>query len=478
MYPKPSLYEKHLNVSQRSVHVMSSLRRMQEQFWSPTAADISNSVPLLWRQTVHYRASSLTEAPEKAQMQPLDQDPLRLSFWVAVIYACNRSDDEAKHLLGMLKAAAASMRITFQFCASDEQCEQRKWRLSNSEQFAAAHATLRGWKRIVGIATVGLQLKMWSLDSSPDAVSKWFLNEKIVMSAKVVRQTQGVYNRMVAIDCNDFMEQLEDAVGIDHCLSKVTVLEAMCTMTKLDKNVGLQNSLLRWVCDDISQALMAQCLPVDLNREAAVSHARASLLGRRVVFYLISKLRAPGQDDSEGATRAQPPFTTRETCHLIFYSHKRFEDSKIGLAHADHTWQSALLPYQLEMLTVLKQFMLPNPLIREALYKTTQQNPMISAEETLQQAPWLELVNLPRLLELRQSDLVAAGLVAAGLVQQAQPVDGESAAASAADQSSSVPPSLHEAAAAQIPDAEVDAELDETELHLKIAFMNVWYYRQ
>ena len=376
---------------------------MKTQFWQMSDEDLADDgFVLQWTDVIHLRANSCGEPPEF--FHPLDQDPLRLAFWVAVVEACTEpaEDEKTKAMLQRLLDAAARMKVTFVFCKSDEHAEQLKWRLSSGSQLAAAHAVLRGWKRLLGVAAVSDQLKVWSSDASPEGVSRWLAREKITLPPKQVQKILSVCARMSAAEANILMDALEDAFGVDHCLSKITALEQICSLTRVEKNTGLQNSLVRWVLEDLVRSMLSRSLTSDATTQSLATHAKGAMLARRIVMYLVHKLKLPAR---EGDAPPTPPYKCSVTCFMNFSSHKRFDESGLCSDASDRTWFSDLHPYQLDAMSILQMFMVPNPMVHEALADSIQQNAMISAEEALQHPRWSELVGLPELLKSREATL-------------------------------------------------------------------------
>jgi hypothetical protein len=385
---------------------------MRDQFWSPTDADLELGEPLLWAHTIHIRADSLTEPPDMKRLTPLDQDPYRLAYWMAVVDLCQMSDSRSKQVLKLLKEAKHSMKVTFLHCTSDEHAEKRKWRLANNEQTAAVNATLRGWKRVVGVQQVAAQLKAWSQQNSAEAVSAWLQGEKVAISPKVIRQMGVVHARIVAADLEPLLEAFEDRFGVDHLFSKLSNLDAACSGTRVDKNPGLQSALLKWVMEDIFRGMVSKVIPSEINRDAVASQVKSSLLARRIVVYLSTKLKIPAPPDQQpNSTSPTPPFQSQQTVWLNFLSHKRFDDSRLGCPSSDHTWCMELLPFQREALSFFKQLLMPCALVRDVLQKSIDKEAFISAEEALQLPHWMDLMCLSKLLEARDSDLIQAGLM-------------------------------------------------------------------
>jgi hypothetical protein len=344
------------------------------------------------------------------RLTPLDQDPYRLAYWMAIVDLCQMSDSRSKQVLKLLKEAKHSMKVTFLHCTSDEHAEKRKWRLANNEQTAAVNATLRGWKRVVGVQQVAAQLKAWSQQNSAEAVSAWLQGEKVSISPKVIRQMGVVHARIVASDLEPLLEEFEDKFGVDHLFSKLSNLDAACSGTRVDKNPGLQSALLKWVMEDIFRAMEAKIIPNEINRDGVASQVKISLLARRIVVYLSTKLKLPApQDQQPNAT--SPPFQSQQTVWLNFLSHKRFDDSRLGCPSSDNTWCMELLPFQREALVFFKQLLVPCALVRDALQKSIDKEAFISAEEALQLPHWIDLMCLNKLLEARDNDLVQCGLM-------------------------------------------------------------------
>lgn len=395
---------------------------MAEQFWTPTDADLDAKLPLNWSFPIHVRTHSLTEAPDLTALQPLDQDHYRLSYWYAVQEKSQATDEKSKAILALLKAARQCMKVTFLFCSSDEHAEQRKWRLANAEQTSAAHACLRGWKRIVGIVYVGRSLQAWSKDANPEAISSWLQAEKVSVSAKVIRQMQLVHNRISAASLEFIMEDMENLSGVDHLLSRLTNLDLLCNLTKIDKNPGLQAALLRYVFEDIKRSIASRVLHADANRETVVQFARSSLLSRRMVLYLSAKFKVPEDlvTSSDSTPDLAAKFRTAHTVWQNFATHERLDASGLTSSTSDLTWCSSLLPFQHEVLPVLKQLLVPNVLVKDALQKSIEKDATVSAEEALQQPHWIELFRLPDLLQAMDRDIKQQAVPASALVPDSQ----------------------------------------------------------
>ena len=387
----------------------------------PTDADLQNKVPLNWAYPVHIRAHSFSEPPNLKDLQPLDQDAYRLAYWKAVSDLSEASDEKSVAIFRLLKTACPCMKVVFQYCSSDEHAEKRKWRLSNQDQVAAGNATLRGWKRIQGITLIAKQLSAWSLDASAEAVSKWLAAEKIPVSAKVIRSMQNVQSRVQAASLELLLDEMEDISGVDHCLSKLSNLEQICSMTKVEKNPGLQSSLLQFVAEDIKRATAAKILSPDVNRDSVGQLAKGSLLARRIIFYLTSKLKAPATSgpSQPGAAELEASSRTPASVFQNFTSHSRLDASGLCSGTSDLTWCSSLLPFQHQAISIFKQLLMPNILTKEALMKSVEKDPMVSAEEVLQQPHWQELIPLAALMNAREQDLVQHGLLPNPLPQQA-----------------------------------------------------------
>ena len=333
------------------------------------------------------------------------------------------SDARSKKLQAAFKCAVSSMKVTYLHCSPDQHAEQRKWRLTQKDQTVAENATLQGWKRLVGVASVAQMLKAWHLDATPDGISKWFAAEKVVFSPKVVRQILMVHERVSALHVESLLDDLESACGIDHALSKLTVLDGLCQMTRVDSNPGLTNSLLKWVMCDLKEALMSRLLRSDANRETVLLNAKAGLLGRRIVVYLSAKLRLPKLPEPVPGIAADHPSVTYLS---LFASHEKFHSSGLATSDGDLTWCSKLYAFQREAVTLLKQFLMPVALVRDALLTSVAEDGLMSAEVAMQQPAWIEIVNLPKLLEDRKAELTAAGLLQA---EDAVPLPGQVLAA-------------------------------------------------
>ena len=76
----------------------------------------------------------------------------------AVLNALGVTGQADSGALAHLKRAANSMKVTFQYCRSEEEVERRKWQLSSRASVLNETQVLRGWKRVLGIVQVAKQL--------------------------------------------------------------------------------------------------------------------------------------------------------------------------------------------------------------------------------------------------------------------------------------------------------------------------------
>ena len=105
-----------------------------------------------------------------------------------------------------------------------------------------------------------------------------------------------VYERIMAAQLGGTMEDLEVAAGADHPLAFVSTLEKIMSLTRIDKNQELSNSLLEWIFCDALNCFRSGWLDREARRDEMLAFSKASLLGRRIVFYLVQKLKYGATD--------------------------------------------------------------------------------------------------------------------------------------------------------------------------------------
>ena len=211
-----------------------------------------------------------------------------------------------------------------------------------------------------------------------------------------------VRKRVADAGMDDLMRDMEERWTAEHPLSKVSALEGLCKMTKT--NPQLQNGLLAFVMEDIAEAVNNRVLSKTENAKQVLAHARGSLLARRVLYYLVSKLRLT-KADAKSIDKNSPGLGSASDSRtpLGFYnnflSHKDFRASELSAIISDKRWLSGLLNYQRESLESMRILLEPNQKVCQMLLDVTDKNPRIAAEELLQRQEWDGL--------LRYSDLMA-----------------------------------------------------------------------
>ena len=344
---------------------------------------------------IHVVATSMTK-PDLKNLETLDGDAYRLSYWLAVLKALGVTGQEDSGLLSHLKRAAHSMKVTFVYCRSQEETERRKWQLSSRVSVLNETQVLRGWKRALGIVQVSKQLASWSLPATDADVAKWLGQENVRVSAAVVKTCKEIVSRVGSAGLEHVWEEMENVGGVDHPLSKSSTVEKLCHLTKMDRNVPLQNSLLSWVVHTICESMKAKIIASDESREEILLYAKASLLARRIILYVSGKLRAPGKADQQN-------LKTPEGFYLNFLSHDAYKKSELGSVAADMTWLGKLFGWQLESLPAMKSLIMPPLPFWAALRSSVEKNSQIAAEVALQDQCWRDLVDLSGLLEQKEN---------------------------------------------------------------------------
>ncbi|CAE7470477.1 unnamed protein product [Symbiodinium sp. CCMP2592] len=136
-------------------------------------------------------------------------------------------------------------------------------------------------------------------------------------------------------------------------------------------------------------------MSANANRDDVVSSARVALLSRRLILYIISKLRCP-EDGQDADPKSAAGFWKN------FYSWKHYFASGLGDEAGNFTWLSQLREYQRDSLPILRQFYDGTDTVRDALQKCVEKDQNMSAEIALQQPHMAKVANLPDLIAQRE----------------------------------------------------------------------------
>ena len=155
--------------------------------------------------------------------------------------------------------------------------------------------------------------------------------------------------RVLAASCDSLLEEWEDELGIEHQLAKTFVLERLCQMTKAESE-DVQNQLLRWLFFDLRFSMRLK----KIGRTVVVHRAKASVLGCRLLFYAVSKLRLSKSEAKAAGIECEDDHKKPRGFFSNFVSHENWEFSGLGDLASDNTWVAGLLPYQQEALPILQ----------------------------------------------------------------------------------------------------------------------------
>ncbi|CAE7401912.1 unnamed protein product [Symbiodinium sp. CCMP2592] len=381
---------------------LSSCQKVKDTIWA-------RDLPLLWQEVIYVAVFSKKSKPDV--LAPLNQDVARLAFWCQVATAVKEGwQDE-------LETAMMSMKVCFKYCMSEESAESEKWRLAGRLDVLSDHAVLRGWRRIVAIVGIKSNLESWSRDSSDASVSAWLAQQKVQVSAEVVKTMGIIRARFQSAGLDDFMESIEAELMQDNPLTGIAVLEKICAFTKADKTDSktdqtLNNALLTWVVHDLKAAAQNKCITSADNKGKIFQYARCSLLNRRILYYVISKLRISKKEFKKLNSSSISEGDSNTSAHRSvvsffnnFVSHKAFQDSELNKYVSDKTWLSKVMGFQRQAIECMRLFLDPSPALFTALLNAVEKDPNISAEQCLQDPAWVKLVNLQELMAARQSEL-------------------------------------------------------------------------
>ncbi|CAE7809555.1 unnamed protein product [Symbiodinium sp. CCMP2592] len=364
---------------------LASIKNVQDTFWSEEGPG-----QLMFSESISVVAWSANERPGEKELVPLDKDSYRMGFWFSLFEA------ESPNRLDALRSISGSMRVTFVLVSSREDMERKRWKLSSSSSALAENMVLLGYKRLLAIYDLKESLKSWGKDAS-DRVSAWLEREKIYMKESVIASICRIRKRMAEAKADIVMDQVEEILKVvDHPLAKTGTLEKLTSMTKL-ANAPLQNELLLFVVSALMVLFRSKTLGLEATRETLVQHARAALLARRIINYMLMKLKPPGP--AEENPRSPAGF------HKNFLSFENFESSRLADECSDHTWLAGLYGYQREALPQLKQFLVGDLQIYSVLIKLCDNDPLVPAEVALQQTSVMKLVTLKELLDMREKEL-------------------------------------------------------------------------
>ncbi|CAE7239929.1 unnamed protein product [Symbiodinium microadriaticum] len=297
-------------------------------------------------------------------MEPLSLDTYRMTFWYAVCQGAGHMSISDTSLLKQMQTALSSMKITFVLCGSKEDAEKKRWELSASSQ-------LLGETR----------------------VSKWLAKQGVDVPQNSVRSMVLVHDRIMAAQLGDLMEELEVTAGAEHPLATVSTLEKIMSLTKIDKNVELSNKLVEWIFYDALNCLRSGWLDRDAKRDDMIAFSKASLLGRRCVFYLIQKLKY-GQTDMAADPRTPAGFLANMLSHRTFLK-GGFHDG------GDQTWLADLYSFQRDALYSIKLFFSGSADLHNLLLEASQKDANVSAEVFLQCPKIKILVDIDHLLDVK-----------------------------------------------------------------------------
>ena len=202
-----------------------------------------------------------------------------------------------------------------------------------------------------------------------------------------------MHDRIMAAQLGDLMEELEVAAGAEHTLATVSTLEKIMSLTKIDKNVELSNKLVEWIFYDALNCLRSGWLDRDAKRDDMLAFSKASLLGRRCVFYLTQKLKY-GQTDMAADPRTPAGFLANMLSHRTF-SKGGFHDG------VDQTWLADLYSFQRDALYSIKLFFSGSAELHNLLLEASQKDANVSAEVFLQ-CPKIKIwVDIDHLLDVK-----------------------------------------------------------------------------
>ena len=233
------------------------------------------------------------------------------------------------------------------------------------------------------------------MKSVTSEVSKWLAEQGVDVPPSQIKTMTTVYERVTAAGLEAIMEKLDNSVGQDHPLSMVSALDKIMAMTKINGNATLSNSLLTWIFYDSYFCLESGWLDKDVKRDEIIAFCKASLLGRRIVFYLISKLKTTDTDLKGEMPKSRAGFLW----HFLSFENFLKGDFHDG---ADQTWLAELWPFQRESLYTFKMIFSGNASVRDSLLKTTAKDPNISAEQALQLECFSKDINLQHLLDVKE----------------------------------------------------------------------------
>ena len=337
-----------------------SVLRVYRQFFHNTATGAPCvDGPLC---TVHVRATSQTEPPQKGGLHRLDNDAYLLAF----LYAWAQAT--AHGTADQFRQAAARFRVAFQFLPDADTAERRKWVLMEAARSSSENQHLFGIKRAHAVHNLQQELKLRGARHDTEALTAWFNGVKFchsedAMTKGSIERQLKIFTRMSADQrIMDALDKLESMYGKRHALASSSALDVLCNRTAVKGNVPLQTTLAVFMTEAILVMHARGDLPLDTSRDTLGTKIIPQvLLKRRVISYLASKFRFADRRDLDVAVPADRTasavlmkvFGSFATFHTCFPKGRAVadvpvqdgEDQCVGLPDGQ-SWLTNLLPCQ------------------------------------------------------------------------------------------------------------------------------------
>ena len=342
----------------------SVLRIYHQFFHDPATGAPTISGPLC---TVHVRATSTSEPPQKGGLQRLDNDAYLMAFLHAWAESTRHGTTD------QFRQAATRMRVGFMFLPDADTAERRKWILMEAARSSSENQLLFGVKRAHAVFNLQQELKARGARHDAEALAGWFTGikfchaEDTMTKGSIDRQLK-IFSRMSADQrIMDALEKMESMYGRRHALASSSALDIMCNRTAMKGNTPLQTALSVFIAEAVMVMHARGDLPLETSRDTLGGKVIPQvLLKRRVIFYLASKFRFADRPAMVPADRTASVvllkvFGSFATFHACFPKGRTVSDTPAQDGGGDancapdgQLWIAHLLPCRQNLLEFIK----------------------------------------------------------------------------------------------------------------------------
>jgi hypothetical protein len=352
--------------------------------------------------TIHVRATSKTDPPQKGGLQRLNNDAYVLAF----LYAWAESTRHGT--ADQFVQAATRIRVAFLFLPDADTAERRKWMLMEEARSSSENQHLFGIKRAHAVYNLQQELKARCASHDADALTAWFKGVKFsstddAMTKGSIERQLKIWLRMSADQrILDALEQLESMYGKRHALASSSALDVLCNKTAMKTSTLVQTALTLFTTEAIMVMHARGDLPMETSRDSLGNKIIPQLLlKRRVIHYLNSKFRFENRSDLDVAVPADrmasavisKVFGSFLTFHACFPRGRAVGDAPVVddddanmVQIGSQPWLTNLLPCHQTLVEFLKDMCGCHPYTEPAVKAACARDAGISAENFMARA--------------------------------------------------------------------------------------------